>query len=96
MSTHPKYKDEKCFGIRISEIDRSIFPPVEFGIKLIYALHKLYPEELTFRYNWIDKLWGSKKLRESITSGQTPSEIINEYQSELNNFKKYREQFLLY
>lgn len=96
MSTSPKYKDQKCFGIIITEIDEKKFNPVKFGVKLIYSLNVLYPENFTFRENWIDKLWGSKTLRESILEGQNPLKIIDGYQTNLNNFKEYRKQFLLY
>jgi uncharacterized protein YbbC (DUF1343 family) len=96
MSTYPKYKDQKCNGVKITLTDIHKFNPIEFGVDLIYVFNKLYPENFSFRENWIDKLWGSSNLRESIVKGQTPEDIISQYENELNSFMEYRKQFLLY
>jgi uncharacterized protein YbbC (DUF1343 family) len=96
MSTSPKYLNEECFGIEIKITDKKLFKPVEFGINLIYVFNKLYPQSFTFRENWIDKLWGSSTLREFIINNQTPNDLIKDYNQNLQNFKEYRKQFLLY
>lgn len=96
MASNPKYKNEKCNGILIKTTDRNNFNPIEFSIKLIYTFHKLYPEKFSFRESSIDRLWGSDNFRESILSGKTPNEIIELYQTKLNEFKKVREKYLLY
>ncbi len=96
MSTYPKYKNEECNGIKLTITNRNLFEPVKFGINLIYVFHKLYPENFSFRENWIDKLWGSSFLRESILDNKTPDIIFKAYQKELQNFKEYRKHFLLY
>ncbi|MBK7107282.1 MAG: DUF1343 domain-containing protein [Ignavibacteriae bacterium] len=96
MASNPKYKNEKCNGILIKVTNRNIFNPIEFSVKLIHTFHKLYPENFSFRENSIDRLWGSDNFRKDILSGKTPNEIIESYQSKLNEFKKIRKQFLLY
>ncbi|MBI1931544.1 MAG: DUF1343 domain-containing protein [Ignavibacteriales bacterium] len=96
MSSNPKYKNEKCNGILIKTTDRNKINPIEISVKLIYTFHKLYPEKFSFRESSIDRLWGSNNFRENILSGKTPNEIIELYQTKLNEFKKIREKYLLY
>ncbi|MBN2572873.1 MAG: DUF1343 domain-containing protein [Ignavibacteriales bacterium] len=96
MASSPKYESVECYGIKIQITDRKNFEPVEFGIKVIYALFKLYPDKVEFRENSINRLFGKKYLAEMIIEGKTPEQIINKWQDELNTFKEYRTQFLLY
>ena len=95
-SMHPKYLGEKCQGIKIKITDRNNFNPVDFGVKLIYVFNKLYPENFTFRDNWIDKLWGSDRLRKQVIANVLPENIISNYMKELNEFIEIRKDFLLY
>ncbi len=96
MASSPKYESKLCNGINIKVTDRERFQPIEFAVKLIYTIHKMYPEDFTFRERSIDRLWGSTSFREAILSGATPDVIIDEYQKKLEEFKNIREQFLLY
>jgi len=96
MSKHPKFKDQVCKGISITVTDRSIFNPIEFGIKLIYVFNKLYPQKFSFREKSIDRLWGSNNLREKIIKGSLPEEIIKEYQIKLKTFIENRKKHILY
>ncbi len=96
MSTNPKYKDIKCGGIAIRVTNREELQSVKFGIKLIYALHKLYPDNFKFRDSGFDRLSGDKSIREEILKGTTPNKIISLWQQELNNFKQTRHKYLLY
>ena len=94
--SNPKYKNEKCNGIRIKITDRDKFESVKFGIKLIAALHKLYPNEFKFRNDSFDRLAGDKSVRQKIIEGISGEEIIKSYQNELNGFKEIRKKYLLY
>lgn len=95
MATNPKYENETCRGIRIKITDRTSFEPLKFGVKLIYALHKLFPE-FKFLPGTIDKLWGSEGVRTSIEKGDNPEKIFNNWNKELNNFINLKKKFLLY
>ena len=96
MTSNPKYKGELCHGIKSTITDRSKFAPVQFGINLIYALNKLYPEKFEFRGSRFDKLSGDTTIREQFKSGVTPDKIIAGWQNELDQFMNFRKQFLLY
>ncbi len=92
---NPKYKGITCHGISIFVSDRNKFNSVQFGVRLIYSLHKLYPNKFKFK-NWINKLFGNYYLRDMILKGQSPKEIIHRWRKEIANFKKLRKPFLLY
>jgi len=96
MSMYPKYKNEKCNGIKIHISNRALFKPIDFAVKLIYVFHKLYPEDFSFRESHFDRLWGSNSLRENILDGKTPNEILKSFENELVKFRSLRKQFLLY
>ncbi len=94
-AVNPKYKGEKCNGILIHVTNRKTFQSLRFGIFLLYELHKLYPKQFKLK-KWIDKLYGSKGLREAIENGKTPEEIFATWNNDLIKFKKTRKKFLIY
>ncbi len=96
MATSPKNKDEKCFGIKLKVTDRKIFRRVQFGIKLVSALHQLYGTKLKFRDAGFDRLAGDKKIKEMILNNSTPNQIVKYWQNDLEKFLTIRKKYLLY
>lgn len=94
--SNPKYKNENCNGIKILITDRDKFTSVKFGIILIAAFHKLYPNEFKFKNDSFDKLVGDSSIRQKINNGIPAEEIIQSYQNELNDFNELRKKYLLY
>lgn len=95
MSDNPKYKGEKCFGLKLRIIDKHKFEPVKFGVSLIYALNKLYPDKFEFRKG-IARLYGKTDFEEKIKSNVKPIDIFNGWNQEIESFKSIREKYLLY
>ena len=93
---NPKFKGEKCKGIFIVISDRKKFEPVKFGVKLVYALNKLYPGKFEFKDNWFDKLMGDKNIRVKIKQGEDINSIIASWKSELKEFNKIRSKYIIY
>ena len=93
---NPKYENEICYGISIKINEKKEFDALTFGVRLIYILHKLYPDKLKFDNNHFDLLAGTDQLRNLILENRTPDFIINSWQEELNRFKAIREKYLLY
>ncbi len=96
MSTSPKYKGVKCNGISINIAKKEHSNALRFGIELLYSIHKLYPDKFEFRKNWLDKLFGNKKLHEMLVNNDSPKQIFKIWESELENFKLIRNKYLLY
>lgn len=92
----PKYEGINCFGIKLGITNKRKFKPVEFGITLLYSLLYMYPENFKFLNNHFDLLAGSNKLRKDLLTGKSPTEIINGWQEEINNFNSIRKKYLLY
>lgn len=96
IAANPKYNNQLCNGIFIKIKDRQKLQSVKFGVKLIYALHKLYPDEFKFYDSSFDKLSGDKRIREMIIEGYKPDEIINSWKKEIKKFEEIRSKYLLY
>jgi beta-N-acetylhexosaminidase len=95
-ANNPKYKNENCNGIEIKVKDRDKCESVKFGIILISAINKLYPNEFKFRDDSFDRLVGDRSIRQKIMNGIPVEAIIQSYQNELNDFKEIRAKYLLY
>jgi len=93
---NPKFNGEKCYGINIEVTDKTKLSAIDFGLNLIYVLHKLHPAEFKFRENHFDLLVGTDKIRKSIEDGDSPDQLKKLWQEDLNNFKKIRNKYLLY
>jgi len=96
MSKSPKYKDEKCYGVKFEITDRDNFEALKFGVYLISTIHDLYPDKFEFRRNWLDKLSGVDWLRSGISNGEKPENLISRWKDDVMQFKKLREKYLLY
>ena len=95
-AVNPKFNGKKCYGINIKVTDKTKFSAIDFGLNLVYVLHKLYPDKFEFRENHFDLLTGTNKIRLSIEKGDSPHLIKKLWQEDLNNFKKIRNKYLLY
>lgn len=88
------FKNEECGGINIVITDRQRFRPVTTGIEIALALRKLYPND------WkMEKLIGlllNADSYERVKRGESIEEILNSWRQGLEEFRRAREQFLLY
>ncbi|HHB93669.1 MAG TPA: DUF1343 domain-containing protein [Campylobacterales bacterium] len=93
---HPKFEGKKCYGVDL----RSEYININSGINLNYIIdaYKNYPNKKKFflKNRFFDKLAGSNKLRRQIEAGMSPKEIKKGWEKELNEFKKIRENYLIY
>lgn len=96
MSKYPKLENQICNGIKISITNRDIYKSIITGVTALWAINKLYPDSLIIRKDSLGRIWGSDNLLTQLLEGKTPSEIINSYQIELNNFIKIRKKYLIY
>ena len=90
-SSHPKYKNQKCNGLRIHNLE----DPIRWTVILFKVLKDLYPAEFQFlKSNYIDKLYGNSDLRITIQNKNDVYKLINEWKVQeklfLNKSVKYR------
>jgi uncharacterized protein YbbC (DUF1343 family) len=96
MATAPIFQDTKCYGIDINVVDPAIFNSVETGLTVLYYLNKMYPDSFSVQPKSIARLWGSNYLNDQLKEGKTPAEIVESYQSELEQFLQIRKKYLIY
>ena len=95
-SEYPKYENQECHGIEIRLENADYFRPMEFSIRLLYALHKIYPEKFKINSEYFDKLAGNKRVREMLLEDKQPDQIMESWQPELKKFLETRTKYLLY
>jgi uncharacterized protein YbbC (DUF1343 family) len=95
-----KYAGEQCHGVCIHIINRDVAKPIEIALYLITTLQRSYRDRFEFRQNrgrfFFDLLAGTDQLRLALLGGQSPTEIVQSWQSECRAFANRRAQHLLY
>jgi uncharacterized protein YbbC (DUF1343 family) len=92
----PKYEGEVCHGLTVKVTGRDSLKPVELGVALVWAIHKLYPGEFKFIPSYFDKLAGTSSVRSMLEDGRTPAEIFATWDKSVRRFENVREKYLLY
>ena len=96
IANNPKYEGIKCQGIEISLIDRNSFKSVETGITILITVNELYPNRLKVRTEQLNRLVGSDLVSRGLQNNWSVSQIISEYQNDIEKFFHLREKYLLY
>ncbi|GJL77447.1 MAG: hypothetical protein NPINA01_04360 [Nitrospinaceae bacterium] len=100
-----KWCREICGGVQLHITNRDQFKPLLTGIAVIRAVSRLYPEQFHWRtepYEFvsdrlaIDLLYGNSSLRETLVNNATLETIEDSWKEDLEEFKKLREEFLIY
>jgi uncharacterized protein YbbC (DUF1343 family) len=95
--TFSKHAGKLSHGVEIYVTDRDEFEAVPTGLHIIKTIHDLYPDDFEFLpANNFSLLIGNGWVRTMIEEGSSVTEIMNEYQDELDAFIKVRQQYLLY
>ncbi|UCE22433.1 MAG: DUF1343 domain-containing protein [Candidatus Aminicenantes bacterium] len=95
VATQSKYRDERVHGLEMIITDREEMRPVHVMVYLLVALKKIYPEKLELRKN-LERLIGIQSFRDSINEMRRPDTILEEWEIEIEEFKKSRKKYLLY
>jgi len=88
------FKDEMCGGINIIVTDRSAFRPLLTGIEIAVGLRRMYPSE--WKVDSYARLLVNSATLERIKRGESASEIVDSWNSQLEEFKQSRSGILLY
>jgi len=103
--TFQKHGGVSCEGVQIHVMDRNIFEPVTTGLTMVKVARDLCPDkfrwkeppyEYVFDRNPFDVIAGTTKVREAFEQGTPIAELQESWQPELAEFKKLREEFLMY
>lgn len=105
LPTFQKHAGKACGGVQIHVTDRDLFEPVITGIAIVKTAHDIYPGDFRWKdppyeyeydRNPFDIISGTSELRRSIERGDQLASIEDSWQRPLGEFRKLREQFLLY
>lgn len=88
------FKDEQCGGVNIIITDRGAFRPLLTGIEMALALRKLYPND--WQVDKYLRLLVNADTLERIKRGEAAREIVNSWNSSLQEFRQARAEILLY
>ena len=76
--------------------DGTRFAALKFGIAVLYALQKIHPREFEIDHQGMARLSGTSELAEMILSGHAPEEIWQKIDSAADDFRRARQDYLLY
>lgn len=91
MSKYPPYEGQTCYGLSFENTNFK----GGFTLKYIIDFYKKYEGDDYFN-NFFDKLAGTDKLRQQIKEGMSEDEIRKSWASDLEQYQKMREKYLLY
>ncbi len=88
------FKHEQCGGVNIIITDRGAFRPLLTGIEMALALRKLYPND--WQVDKYLRLLVNADTLERIKRGEAAREIVNSWNTSLQEFRQARAEILLY
>jgi uncharacterized protein YbbC (DUF1343 family) len=94
VAVNPLNEGKECYGIDL----RTIKNVPKFTLKYFIEFYNKYENKTEFliRENWFNTLAGTDKLLALIRSGKNESQILSEFNQELENYKVIRKKYLLY
>ena len=91
-----KFAGTLCYGVQFHVTRRDVLRPVTWGLHLIAALHKLYPQHFTWRAAHFDRLIGNAKVRPALIRGAGVISLVQGWSPFLTTFARVRQPYLLY
>ena len=92
--TSSVFRDEDCEGLDIQLIDRDALDSVRMGLDLLHAILKFHPGK--FDIGGVMRLLGNDDAAERLKKGETGSAVAASYASDLAQFRRTREKYLIY
>ena len=103
--TFQKHANVSCGGVQIHVTSREAFEPVIVGLAMVKTAYDMYGESFRWKeppYEYVhdrnpfDVIAGTDELRKAIERGDDLKSIEESWQAPLQDFKKIRNEYLLY
>ena len=91
-----KFQGERCGGLQLHVVDRSLFRPYSVVLHLLRVLMDEYPKRFAFHPSYFDRIMGTARVREALENGAGADRILALLEDELRRFAELRKPFLLY
>ncbi len=86
-STHPKFLNQTCSGIKIEVVDYENFDALRLTISLLKAVNSFHSEDFKLlENNFIDKLYGSDALKKNINNDSSVHDLMLTWVHDAGNF----------
>lgn len=93
----PKLNGKTCYGIDLRSLNLdSIRNKKEIDLTYLTDMYTALQKRQDFFIDYFDLLAGTDKLRSQIMNGESIEKIKKSWQTEIEEFKKIREKYLLY
>jgi uncharacterized protein YbbC (DUF1343 family) len=89
------FKDKELKGVRLMLTDKRVFQPVKTSLEILTSLELLYPGVNRLPRD-LSQIWGVDYILTNVKEGKTAEAIAKMWETELNEFNKKREKYLLY
>lgn len=97
VPTFGKFAGTACGGVQVHIVDEHRFEAIQTAVAMLVTVKRLFPAVFAWRPDlFIDKLSGSDRLRLMVDAGADTAEIVGAWESELSDFRRLREPYLLY
>ena len=94
--TSSKYQGQECHGVRILVTDRDRLEPYSSGVRIVNEICRMYPDQFEWKAAHFDRLCGTSKIRNAITSQSSLDVLQNKWHKELESFLEIRAGYLIY
>jgi len=91
-----KFADTLVAAIRLEVTDHRSYDPVRTAVILLAVVQAVHPDRIGWIARHFDRLAGGPALREALSAGRAPEEIVGGWAGELAAFRERRKPYLLY
>ena len=91
-----KFQGERCGGLQLHVVDRSLFRPYSVMLHLLRVIMDEYPKWFAFHPSYFDRIMGTARVREALENGAGADRILALLEDDLRRFAELRKPFLLY
>lgn len=97
-SSNPKFRDERCNGIRVRIVGRRALEPFALGVAILLALRRAHPKELQWLDGGksLDRIAGTSRLRWLIEQNASLQTILEESQNSRAEYERKWKTYWLY
>jgi len=88
------FANQECGGVSVVITDRDKLRPVDLGIVIAQTVYRLHPKE--YAIEKLQPLLRDRATLDAIKAGKSLAEIKKSWFADLEEFRKRREQFLIY
>jgi uncharacterized protein YbbC (DUF1343 family)/CubicO group peptidase (beta-lactamase class C family) len=92
--TSDPYANQRCGGVNMIVTDRNALDSPELGMELASALRTLYPND--WKTAKFPELLANKEMLDAFSAGDTPREIAQRWQADIETFLELRRKYLIY